>query len=164
MSFSRNLWPSLTPRFGHGEKFILVFFSALNVSHWSSGAANGRVCSRTVRRCSCLRCPYFSPGANGRVRSRLVAIIRDCSHLVYIGDVAVHGVWCDEVFFAGHGLDLVAIELCKCAVFLNGARCPGMAGLGIQLCGLLNGEGILSGPANGLGWTRQFASVRHSLP
>ena len=41
----------------------------------------------------------------------MVATIRDCSHLLDVGDVAVHGVGRDEIFFPGLGLDLVAIEL-----------------------------------------------------
>lgn len=49
--------------------------------------------------------------ANVRVCSRLVATSRDCSHLLDVGDVAVHGVRGDEVFFTGLGLDLVAIKL-----------------------------------------------------
>ena len=61
------------------------------------------------------RTTYRSSGlrtdANVRVRSRLVATIRDCSHLLDVGDVAIYGVRRDEVFFAGLGLDLVAIEL-----------------------------------------------------
>ena len=74
------------------------------------GAANGRVRSRLFAAVRPLGTLIFH-SANVRVRSRLVATIRDCSHLVDVGDVAVHGVGRDEVFFAGLGLDLVAIEL-----------------------------------------------------
>ena len=73
-------------------------------------AANVRVRSRLFAAVRALGTLIFH-NANVRVRSRLVATIRDCSHLVDVGDVAVDGVGCDEVFFAGFGLDLVTIEL-----------------------------------------------------
>ena len=73
-------------------------------------AANGRVRSRLFAAVRPLGALIFH-SANVRVRSRLVATIRDCSHLLDVGDVAVYGVRGDEVFFAGLGLDLVAIQL-----------------------------------------------------
>ena len=82
-------------------------------------------------------------GTNGRVRSRLVATRRDCSHLVDVGNVARHRVRSDEILFASLGFDLVTIELRQGTVFLNGANGAGVAGLGVQLGRLLNGKGIL---------------------
>ena len=37
--------------------------------------------------------------------------IRDCSHLIDVGDVAVHRVGRDKIFFAGFSFNLVAIKL-----------------------------------------------------
>ena len=71
---------------------------------------NGRVWSRlfvAVRRLTVL----IFHSANVRVWSRLFATVRDCSHLIDVGDVAVNGVGRDKIFFAGLGLDFMAVEL-----------------------------------------------------
>ena len=120
-SVSSLIWPSFTPIWS-AQKFILAF-EALDVA--AVGGANGRVRSRLFGAVRCrsrlfaARFAVVFQGANGRVRSRLVATSRDCSHLFDVGDVALHGVRRDEVLFAGLGLDLVAIELGKSAVFLD---------------------------------------------
>lgn len=96
------------------QKFVLAFEQARVAV---VGGANGRVRSRlfgVVRCCSLLfvaRNVVVFQSANGGVRSRLVATSRDRSHLIDVRDVALHGVGRHEVFFAGLGLDLVAIEL-----------------------------------------------------
>jgi hypothetical protein len=108
--------------------------------------AHGRVRSRLFVP---VRCPLSGcfvlifQGTNVCVRSRLVATSRDCSHLIDVGYVASNRVRRDEVSFACIGIDLVAIELGKSTIFLDGADSAGMAGLGIKLGRLLDGKGIL---------------------
>jgi len=113
------------------------------------GGANVRVRSRRfvgVRRRSGLFAGQFaviSQAANVRVRSRLFATSRDCSHFLDVGNVSLDRVGRDEVFFAGLGLNLAAIELVNSAVFLDSARRAGVTGQGVQLGRFLDGEGIL---------------------
>ena len=71
--------------------------------------------------------------------------------------MAVNGVGRHEVFLAGLGLDLVAIELCKGTVFLDRAHGARMASFGVKLGRLLNGEGIVV-------VRRTFATVRGCSP
>ena len=88
--------------------------NSFSLSRRTTYRSSGPRTVASVRGCSWLFVPSVAlifHSANVRVRSRLVATIRDCSHLFDVGDVAVHGVGRDEVFFAGLGLDLVAIEL-----------------------------------------------------
>jgi len=58
-------------------------------------------------------------------------------------DVALDEVGAPQRYFTGLGLDLVAIEFCEGAIFLNGPDGARVAGDGIQLGRLVNREGIL---------------------
>jgi len=103
-----------------------------------------------------------------RVRSRLVASSCDCSHLVDLCNMTGDGVGGDEIFLSGLHLDLVAVELRKGAIFLQRPRRPRVAGLSVQLGGLLDGEGVLvvrrTDAAGGRSWVDDTAARLHPAP
>ena len=86
------------------QKFIF-FFEEANVP--ILGAANSGVRSRLFAAIRPLFALIFH-SATVRDRSRPVATSRVCSYLVDVGNMALYRVGCDQVFFAGLGLDLVA--------------------------------------------------------
>ena len=78
--------------------------------------------------------------ALGRVRTRRAAPSR-AHRFLDVGDVPLDGLRRDEVFFAGGGLDLSAIKVSACAVFLQTARWAREAGGRIAV-GLVDREGV----------------------
>jgi hypothetical protein len=102
------------------------------------GATNVRVCSLLV----VVGVSEFRRCFPRDERSRLFASRRDRWHLIYIGDMAFDRVRRDQIFFAGLGFNLVAIELGQGAIFLNCTSRAWVTGLRVEFCDLINGEGI----------------------